>query len=239
MAQRIVDLTLTFKDNMLVQRAFQSPVYTTLQSHESSRAFGAGTAEDPFTSTWKYLGMVEHTGTHVDAYFHMDPDGDTIDRMPLDLFFGKAVCLDLTHIPDLGEITVEELEAAERAAGVRIDGHIVLINTGLHRRHYPDPVIFDVNPGLTAEATHWLADRGSRMHGTEGPSTDTMSTNLFPSHRACRDRGLTHYEWLVNLEELVGVGEFTFFGVPLKLHEGTGSPVRAFALVDEPAARQG
>jgi kynurenine formamidase len=52
---------------------------------------------------------------------------------------------------------------------------------------------------------------------------------LFPNHRVCRDRGLFHYEWLVNLEALVGKGEFTFTGYPLKWLKGTGSPVRAVA----------
>lgn len=233
MAQRIIDLSLLFTDNMPVQAAFQRPVYATLQTHESSRAMKSGTPEDPHTSSWKYIGMVEHTGTHVDAFFHMDPRGKTIDQMPLEMFFGKAICFDMTHIPDLGEILVEDLAEAERKTGIRVDGHIVLLNTGVHRRHYPDPILFDVNPGLSAEATHWLADRGSKIHGVEGPSTDIMSTNLFPSHRVCRDRGITHYEWLVNLEELVGVGEFTFFGVPLNLDGGTASPVRAFALVED------
>jgi kynurenine formamidase len=231
--QRVIDLSLAVKDNMPVQETFQRPVYVTLQTHESSKKFQAGTPEDPHTSSWKYLGLVEHTGTHVDAHFHMNPAGATIDNMPLEMFFGEAVCLELTHIPDKGEITVADLERAEDAAGVKIDGHIVLLNTGFHKRHYPDQELFDLNPGLTAEATHWLADKGSKMHGIEGPSTDVMSTNLFPSHRVCRDRGITHYEWLVNLEELVGIGEFTFFGVPLKLHEGTGSPVRAFAIIDQ------
>ena len=46
---------------------------------------------------------------------------------------------------------------------------------------------------------------------------------------ALRDRGMIHYEWLVNLEQLVGKGEFQFTGYPLKLKGGTGSPVRAVA----------
>lgn len=233
MTQRIIDLTLTLSDNMPVQDAFQRPVYVTVQTHESSLAFHSGTREDPWTSSWKYLGLVEHTGTHVDAFSHMSPEGQTIDEMPISMFFGKAICFDMTHIPDLGEITVADLEDAQEKTGVQIEGHIVLLNTGFHRRHYPDKRLFDINPGLSAEATHWLADHGSLVHGIEGPSTDIMSTNLFPSHRVCRDRGITHYEWLVNLEELVRVGEFTFFGVPLRLDKGTGSPVRAFAVIDE------
>jgi len=85
------------------------------------------------------------------------------------------------------------------------------------------------NPGITWDASHWLADRGSRVHGVEGPSTDKAGTKEFPNHRVCRDRGMIHYEWLVNLEQLVGKGEFQFTGYPLKLKGGTGSPVRAVA----------
>ena len=89
------------------------------------------------------------------------------------------------------------------------------------------------NPGITAAATHWLADRGSKMHGVEGPSTDKPSDNLFPNHRVCRDRGIAHYEWLINLEELVGKGEFMFYGPPIKIGNGSGAPVRAWAILDD------
>jgi kynurenine formamidase len=93
------------------------------------------------------------------------------------------------------------------------------------------------NPQVTVEATRWLHARGSRMHGVEGPSTDRPTENTFAQHRLCRDLGMTHWEWLVNLEELIGKGEFQFFGVPLKLKGGSGSPVRAFAIVEEGKGR--
>jgi kynurenine formamidase len=115
---------------------------------------------------------------------------------------------------------------------VRVDGHIVLLNTGLHRRHYPRDSAMYSNPGLTAAATHWLADRGSRLHGVEGPSTDRSNFAEFPSHRVSRDRGITHVEWLCNLEQLVGTGVFQFQAIPLKFKRGSGSPVRALAILD-------
>ena len=231
--QKIIDLTLELTNKMLVQDAFQSNIYVTMVSHEESKAFKTGPEDDPFTSTWNYLGMVEHTGTHVDAFFHMTPDGLPIDQMPLDLFFGKAVCLDMRHIPARGSITVQDLEQAEQEAGVTIDGHIVLLATGVHDKYFPSKDILFMNPDISPEAVAWLASRRSRMHGVEGPSTDIMDTQLFPSHRACRDLGLSHYEWLVNLNQLVGKGEFQFYGIPLRLKNGSGSPVRAFAVIDE------
>ena len=41
-----------------------------------------------------------------------------------------------------------------------------------------------------------------------------------------------HYEWLWNLEEVLGVGEFQFQGIPLRIKKGSGSPVRALAFID-------
>jgi len=112
-----------------------------------------------------------------------------------------------------------------------VDGHIVLLCTGFHRRNYPTLDSVWKNPLLTVEATRWLHERGSRMHGVEGPSTDKPTDNIFAQHRLCRDLGISHWEWLVNLEELLGKREFQFFGVPLKFKGGSGSPVRAFAIV--------
>jgi Putative cyclase len=39
--------------------------------------------------------------THVDSFSHLDPDptAQTIEQMPLDLFYGTAVCLDVTGVP--------------------------------------------------------------------------------------------------------------------------------------------
>lgn len=229
---RIVDLSVTIENFMPSHRTMPRPVYRSYLEHEPSRMLGLGTPEDPFTSALEFVAMVNHVGTHVDAFFHTNPDGETIDEMALELFMGPAVALDLRHIPDLGTIELADLEAAERKAGLTIDGHIVLLNTGLHARHYPNDSVMHNNPGLSAAATHWLADRGSRLHGIEGPSTDRPDDPTFPSHRVCRDRGLAHYEWLCNLEELLGKGSFHFEGFPLKFQKGSGSPVRALAFLD-------
>ena len=53
------------------------------------------------------------------------------------MIFGKAVCFDLRHVPDLGDITVAHMEDAEKKTGIKVDGHIVLLCTGFHKRTYP------------------------------------------------------------------------------------------------------
>ena len=73
--------------------------------------YNQGVPGDPFTSPIEFVGMLNHVGTHVDAFYHMKPGGQSIDEMPLELFMGKAVCFDLTHIPDLGDIDVKDMES--------------------------------------------------------------------------------------------------------------------------------
>lgn len=233
MAKKIIDLSIHIEDNMPAHKLFQSPMYVKHLDHESTKAMGLGVSDDPMTFQTNYIGMLDHVGTHVDAFLHVNPNGASIDEMPLEMFMGKAVCFDMRHIPDLGDIDAEEMEKAEKKSGVEVDGHIVLLCTGLTERHYPTPDVVWKNPGLTVDATKWLADRNSKLHGVEGPSTDKPTDNIFAQHRACRDLGVTHYEWLVNLDQLVDKGEFEFSGVPIKFKGGSGSPVRAFAVIED------
>ena len=48
---------------------------------------------------------------------------------------------------------------------------------------------------------------------------------------ACAERGITHMEGLMNLDQLIDKGRFQFIGFPLKIKGGTGSPIRAVAVV--------
>ncbi len=51
-------------------------------------------------------------------------------------------------------------------------------------------------------------------------------------YTVCAERKITHIENLCNLEELIGK-RFTFIALPLKIRDGTGSPTRAVAVLDE------
>ena len=54
----------------------------------------------------------------------------------------------------------------------------------------------------------------------------------FQAHNICGERKMTHIEGLDNLDQVVGKGRFWFCGFPLKLREGSGSPIRAVAMFD-------
>ena len=98
---------------MPAHKLFQSPIYLKALTHETSRKFNLGVEGDPMTFQTNYIGMLDHVGTHVDAFLHVNPKGAPINEMPLELFMGKAVCLDLRHIGDLEDITEAHIAAAE------------------------------------------------------------------------------------------------------------------------------
>jgi hypothetical protein len=75
-----------------------------------------------------------------------------------------------------------------------------------------------------------------KIFGVETISPDLVYlTDRYPTHRACAERGITHYENLNNLVEVVG-RRFDFYGFPLKLEIAYGSPVRAVAILEESEA---
>jgi kynurenine formamidase len=189
-----------------------------------------------FSSAVLSLNMGDHSGTHVDAPVHFDdrPDAKGIDEMPLEDFFTEAVCLDLSHKPLKSDISIADLQAAEQAAGVEIKpGDTVLLHMDFYRRTYGTDAYITDFPGLTKESATWLGHRGIKMFGVEAASPGRPGRNNFEVHHVCRDMGFTHMEGLVNLDQLVGRGRFRFIGFPLKIKGGTGSPIRAVALLED------
>lgn len=226
---KLIDLSIDMFDNMPSHYLFPRPTILPHRKHEDT----VKTLTGGFSYATNFFAMLDHCGTHVDAYFHVNPDGAPIEAMALDEFYGPAVCWDLTDIPPKGIIDVKELEEARDKSGVPFEeGDIVLLNTGHHNRTWPDTEAWEKTyPGMTYEATKWMRDNKVKMHGIEGPSTDHPEDKSFPAHRCCRDLGITHIECLANLEEVANK-RFTFMGFPIKLVGTSGAPLRAVALVE-------
>ncbi|MDP6087476.1 MAG: hypothetical protein QGF68_15730, partial [Nitrospinota bacterium] len=70
--------------------------------------------------------------------------------------------------------------------------------------------------------------------GQDAPSIDAgVNANdlIFPCHVICRELQRHNTENLANIEEVAGK-EFLYAGLPLKIRNGTGSPVRAAAILN-------
>lgn len=180
------------------------------------------------------LLMCDHGPTHVDSVSHFDPDPDAppIDKMSLDTFYGSAVGIDVSHKGVHEYISADDLIAACESAGVSVNPNdIVLIRTGTHDRHADTPAYSNQHPGLDESAANWLAEKKVKAFGVDCPTPDNPISKTYPVHMMCRRTGITHYENLTNLDKVVGK-RFTFAGFPLRIRNGTGSPVRAVAILE-------
>src|SRR4029079_17692166 len=147
----LIDLSRDIEHKMAVLPNHPQVIVTEFATHDEVRvADGYG-----FSSATMALVMGDHAGTHVDAptHFHAAPGALPIDQVPLENFFTEAVCLDLSHKPLKSDISVEDLENAERAAGINIKPKdTVLLHMDFFRRCHGTPGFITDFPGLTKES---------------------------------------------------------------------------------------
>lgn len=231
-AVRIVDLS---------QEVFSgSPVY---QGHQPTVVHRLKSVRQLPDGKWTFavngVFMSDHCGSHTDSFQHMDqsPDAKAIHELPLDMFQGLAVCLDVSQAVPGEFITVDMVkEAAHRA---NVDFSIlpkpttVLLYTGHYGRTFPNPAYGKSHPGLDRSATTWLADRGVSNIGIDCASIDVephKGDEWKSAHSVCRERGVLNTENLGDLSEVVG-RQFWYMGLPLKIVGGTAGPIRAVAIL--------
>ncbi len=163
-----------------------------------------------------------HQGTHLDAMFHSFADGRTVERMPLDWFYGPARLLRLPKLAG-DEITSDDLRPFE--PHLKPEAKVILA-TGWHR-HFGAPDFFTDHPSLTVEAARYLASRRIRLLGMDMPSPSKAWLEIHHLLQA-REVEIVLVEALANLDALPD--EFTLAAFPLPLAGRDGSPVRAVAI---------
>lgn len=156
-----------------------------------------------------------HTGAHVDAPFHFDPEGQAIDEVPLDTYVGQ--CRVIHVIGTRG--TIEPGQIAARLANCPPR---VLFRS---YRRAPRDAWDSAFCAIAPETIDCLAQAGVRLVGIDTPSLDPESSKTMDAHLAvCRHR-------MVILEGLVldGIaeGDYELIALPLKLVGLDASPVRA------------
>jgi len=176
----------------------------------------------------------EHTATHVDAINHMVRQfrGQSIDTMPLTMFYTEGICLDFSHKSLRELIEPSEIRTALDKAGLEIKaGDTVLLFTDHYRRFFGTEN-WDHGPGISVASARWLGEKKIAAFGVETMSPGVRKVSNKEVHHICGEMGFTHYENMINLHQLIGRGRFRFIGLPLKIRGGTGSPVRAVAVFE-------
>jgi len=194
---------------------------------------------------WNTIRLGEHTGTHFDAPIHWitgkDLPNNACDTIPVSRFIGPACVIDIaseaSRNPDF-LLTVDGLERWEAQHGRIPKGAWVLLRTGWSRRSGKDFVNTREDgphsPGFDAETSRVLAeDRDVLGVGVETIGTDAGQagtfTPPFPNHATMHGAGKFGLASLCNLDRLPPTGAVVI-AAPLKIVNGSGSPLRVIAL---------
>jgi kynurenine formamidase len=174
-----------------------------------------------------------------------------IDKFPNDLLINRGVLLDVATmingdsrpLPATFEITAKHLQDAARRQKVRLrKGDTVFIRTGWGQYFNAQSGVYagQASPGPGLDAAEYLIKVGARIVGNDTltfeqrpPIVLQPKFQVFPVHmRLITDSGIFIIENL-NLEDLAAARAYEFAVVtpPLKVQGGTGSALRAFALV--------
>ena len=195
---------------------------------------------------WNVLHMGEHTGTHFDAPVHWitgkDLRDNACDTIPVRRFVGPACVIDATKevAKDNDFLLLPEHVTAWEAAHGRIPaGSWVLLRTDWSKRK--DATSFlnvgpdgPHSPGFHKTTSELLADdRDVLGVGVETVGTDAGQAGMFdppfPNHTIMHGAGKFGLASLRNLDQLPPTGAVVI-AAPLKIVNGSGSPLRVLAI---------
>lgn len=189
--------------------------------------------------------LPEHSGSHVDAPYHFSPGGKAIHDLPIDaLFFRPFKKFDLTaDDPQPGEPVsrAQLLAAAERTDISLNPGDVAIVEFGWDR-YLPggeagkDESWWGLNePGLSDDACEYLANSGVSAVACDTSACDFCMSNGEITGGSGHTRwflpqGILIVEGLTKLTAVPAAGMFV--ALPLKLENGTGSPLRVLLLTE-------
>jgi kynurenine formamidase len=184
------------------------------------------------------LVMNEHNGTHVDAPAHFISDAKpqahvTIDQVPLERLMGRGVRLDCRNYQVGDYVKKDFVTAWEEKHGVIEPSDIVLFHFGwsAHWGLRPQNKRYLADwPGVSVEVAQYLIEKSVAAIGVDTLTPDPPAAlTANPVHPMLLEKQVLIVENLCNLDQLPDF--FLFLALPLKIRSGSGSPIRAVAIV--------
>lgn len=155
-----------------------------------------------------------HTGTHVDAPYHFDNDGEKIIDLDIELYIGPARVIDVSQYNKIDTSILKnfDLEGVERL--------LLKTNVPNQPNYFPQRI-----PDISSDIASYLAEVGVRLIGVDVPSVDQLDSKDMAVHHALNKRGIYILENIM-LDKIIE-GNYELIALPLPIIEGDGSPVRA------------
>ncbi len=149
-----------------------------------------------------------HTATHIDAPLHFIDGGESVEKLPLELFIGECVVVEAPPGPITGEYAEEHFpwNSCER---------VLIKGNGMSY--------------LMESSAYYVVDAGIKLIGTDSASIGIHGTNA-AIHRALLGSGTAVLEGL----DLTNVkpGKYFLMAQPIKISGLEASPCRAVLIED-------
>ena len=161
------------------------------------------------------LDIFVHTGSHVDAPYHVLENGRRIDELSVEKFMGRCIVLDFTKTKN--SITKNSL----RKTKIKIQKNdIVLLKT---KNRLGNEFDFDFIY-LEKTGAEYLVSKKIKAVGIDSLGIERNQLN-HETHKILLKKNIVIFEGL-DLSK-VKQGRYFFHGLPLKIKKGDASPVRA------------
>lgn len=196
---------------------------------------------------WNWLKLGEHSGTHFDAPHHWvtgkDFEDGYTDTLPVQRLVAPVNVIDCSQQtadnPDF-LLTADAVKAWEAEHGEIGKGEWVVMRSDWDQRAHDEALFLNADqngphsPGPTVDCVEYLLSKeivgwGNQCIGTDAGQAAGMEPP-FPAHNLLHKSNCYGLASLANLDKLPAKGAI-LIAAPLKFEKGTGSPIRALALV--------
>ncbi len=203
---KLIDLSHTFSENMPVYPGDTPPRFSQVADYSKEGYFGFR------------LNTSMHVGTHIDAPFHMLPNGKRLSEINIEKFFGKGVLLD-----GRGKEKID----VDLLNGKKVDNQsIILIMTGWSKK-FGKEEYYKNFPELTEDFAKKFVEDKVKIIGMDTPSPDNYPYKV---HKILLEKEILIIENLTNLDSLIGLNDFEIIALPTKFY-ADGAPIRVIARI--------
>ena len=164
------------------------------------------------------IEMGVHTGTHIDAPFHFEPDGKTVDQLPIETLIGPCCVIEMLDVKE--SIGLSALEKLDFGGATRI-----LFKTKNSRwwengeKEFQEKFVH-----LSEKGASYLVEQGVKLVGIDYLSIERFKSLDYATHHLLLRNQVIIIEGL-NLSG-IAMGEYELMALPLKLQGADGSPAR-------------
>lgn len=160
---------------------------------------------------------------------------------------GPGVVIDISaraeQDPDT-QVEIDDLLQWEEKHGQIPEGAIVLMNSGWDKYWPNKTAVFGSStpndsstfhfPGFSPSTARWIIDNRKYINaiGVDTPSIDFGRSRDFQTHVTVFGANIVGLENVANLDKVPVTGA-TVFAIPVKIRDGSGGPLRIFAMLND------